>query len=135
MDGWAIFRAQWTSSPKLLDKYYQNFIKYHDFAIIFNTVDENNNVDKNNNIDHNWRNHLISWHSWIIMSLKISCWIKQSYIHITVSPVLTKISCWIKQSYIHITVSLILTKISCWIKQSYIHITASIVDPHELSWG
>ena len=37
VDGWAIFRAQRTSSPKLLDKYYQNFIKYHDFAIIFNT--------------------------------------------------------------------------------------------------
>ena len=38
VDGWAIFRAQRTSSPKLLDKYYQNFIKYHDFAIIVNTV-------------------------------------------------------------------------------------------------
>ena len=53
VDGWAILMAQRTSSPKLLDKYYQNFIKYHDFAIIFNTVDENNNVDNNNNIDDN----------------------------------------------------------------------------------
>ena len=53
VDGWAIFRAQQTSLPKLLDKYYQNFIKYHDFGIIFNTVDENNNVDNNNNIADN----------------------------------------------------------------------------------
>ena len=53
VDGWAIFRAQRNCFPKLLDKYYQNFMKFHDFAIIFNTVHENNNVDKNNNIDHN----------------------------------------------------------------------------------
>ena len=53
VDGWAIFRAHRTSFPKLLDKYYQYFMKSHDFAIIFNTVDENNNVDNNNNIDHN----------------------------------------------------------------------------------
>ena len=53
VDGWAIFRALRTSFPKLLDKYYQNFKNYHDFAIIFNTVDENNNVDNNKNIDDN----------------------------------------------------------------------------------
>ena len=30
-----------------------NYMKFHDFAIIFNIVDDNNNVDNNNNIDDN----------------------------------------------------------------------------------
>ena len=92
MGGWTIFRPQPTSSSKLLHKYYQiscNYMKFHDFAIIFNIVDDNNNVDNNNNIDINF----ISWLSWIIISLKISCWIIYhiyTYIHVTRSLVLSK---------------------------------------------